>query len=159
MTVMANQDLFMQSNAVNISDLLDRAQRYCATAEHCPADVRQLLLRHGANNSQADEVIELLQQQNYLNDERYCMAFVHDKVAFQAWGRIKILAALRAKQLPDSCIHAALQNIDDSVYADNIRKLLRSKRGQDKQKVMRFMLQRGFSYDDLRQAAEYETDD
>lgn len=149
----------MQSNAVKISDLLDRAQRYCATAEHCPADVRLLLSRHGATSRQSDEVIGLLRQQNYLNDERYCKAFVHDKVAFQAWGRIKILAALRAKQLPDSCIHAALQNIDDSVYAENIRKLLRSKRGQDKQKVMRFMLQRGFSYDDLRQLAEYETDD
>ena len=156
---MANNDSFMLPDKVDIKDLLDRAQRYCAVAEHCPADVRQLLVRHGATASQVDEVIELLRQQNYLNNERYCQAFVHDKVAFQAWGRMKILMALRAKRLPDDSIQTSLQNIDTAVYAANIRKLLCSKRGQDKQKVLRFMLQRGYTFDDLRQYADYETDD
>jgi regulatory protein len=147
---MENNDSSMQQNAVDTKALTDRAQRYCAAAEHCPADVEQLLKRLGASDEQTDEVIGILRQQNYLNEARYCRAFVHDKVAFQGWGRMKIQAGLRAKHLPDKEISEALSEADEEAYAANIRKLLHAKRGQDRQKVMRFMLQRGYTFDDLR---------
>ncbi|MBQ7531657.1 MAG: RecX family transcriptional regulator [Paludibacteraceae bacterium] len=156
---MANNDLSTQPIAVDTDALLDRGQRYCATAERCPADVEQLFCRLGATREQTDEVIGILQQQDFINPARYCTAFVHDKVAFQGWGRMKVLAGLRAKRLPEQSIQDALHNIDETVYAANIRKLIRSKRGQDRQKVMRFMLQRGYTFDDLRRYADYETDD
>ena len=149
----------MQQAEIKTADLLDRAQRYCATAEHCPADVEQLFVRLGATREQTDEVIGILREQHYIDTARYCKAFVHDKVAFQGWGRMKVLMGLRAKHLPDSDIQDAMQNIDETAYAANIRKLIRSKRGQDRQKVIRFMLQRGYTFDDLRRYADYETDD
>lgn len=154
---MESNDSFMPT--IDTKIYLDRAQRYCAAAERCPADVRQLLLRLGATDEQADEVIGKLEQDNYLNEIRYCHAFVHDKVAFQGWGRMKIIMGLRAKRLPDVTINEAIQDIDRTAYAANIRKLIRSKHGQDKQKVMRFLLQRGYTFDDLSQYADYETDD
>ncbi len=153
---MANNDSFTQPNGIKTGDLLDRAQRYCATAEHCAADVRQLLQRIGATDRQIDEVIGILKEQNYLNEARYCHAFVHDKVAFQGWGRMKIIMGLRAKHLPDAAINEAMADIDESLYAANIRKLTAAKRGQDKQKITRFMLQRGYTFDDLRRYAKYE---
>lgn len=156
---MENNDLYMPQNAVKTEALLDRAQRYCATAEHCASDVRQLLQRLGATDGQADEVIGILLQQNYLNDARYCRAYVHDKVAFQGWGRIKILSGLRAKHLPEAEISEALDGIDQPTYQANICKLIHAKRGQDRQKTVRFMLQRGYTFDDLRRYADYETDD
>ena len=146
---MASNDSYMPQS-VDPGALLDRAQRYCAGAEHCPADVAQLLARYGATREQTDKVIGILVQQGYLDSARYCRAFVHDKVAFQAWGRTKIAMGLRAKHLPETCIQEALQEIDADQYADNIRKLLQSKRGQDKPRIVRFMLQRGFTFDDLR---------
>ena len=152
---MANNDLFMQSNAVDTKALLDRAQRYCATAEHCPADVELLLARQQATREQIDEVIGLLRDKKFIDTTRYCRAFVHDKTAFQGWGRMKMLMALRAKHLPESDIQDALDTIDESIYAANIRKLVKSKRGQDKQKVMRFLLQRGYTFDDLRHYANF----
>lgn len=139
--------------------LLDRAQRYCAAAEHCPADVRQLLGRLGAAQEQTDEVIGILQQQNYLDEQRYCRAFVHDKVAFQGWGRMKIVMGLRAKHLPDYAISEAVNGIDEAAYEANMRKLMHSRRGQDRQKIIRFMLQRGYTFDDLRRFTGYEADD
>ena len=145
---------------------LERAQHYCATAEHCPSDVQQLLARLNATDSQIDEVIGVLQQQHFIDSARYCRAFVHDKVAFQGWGRMKIIQGLRAKHLPDADITEAVNNIDETAYAANIRKLVQSKRGQDKQRTIRFLLQRGYTFDDLRRYAkidadttDYETDD
>lgn len=150
---MANNDSFTLSNAVDTKALLDRAQRYCAAAEHCPADVELLLTRQQATREQINEVIGILQDMKFIDTGRYCRSFVHDKTAFQGWGRMKMLMALRAKRLPESDIRDALDAIDESVYAANISKLIRSKRGHDKQKVMRFLLQRGYTYDDLRQYA------
>lgn len=156
---MANNDLYTQPNSVEFKDLLDRAQRYCSTAEHCPADVEQLLFRYGATREQTNEVIGILVKQNFIDTARYCRAFVHDKVAFQGWGRMKIIMGLRAKRLPDALIDEAISGIDQSTYNANIRKLLQSKRGQDKQKQLRFMLQRGFTIDELHTYAHIEDTD
>ena len=146
---MANNDSFTHNFPVDTDALLSRAQRYCATAERCTFEVSLLLGRLGATTEQTDAIIDKLQQQSYINDARYCQAFVHDKVAFQAWGRMKIIMGLRAKHLPDELIDNAIAAIDEQAYNANIRKLLLSKRNQDRQKQLRFMLQRGYTYDDL----------
>ena len=146
---MANNDSFTHNFPVDTDALLSRAQRYCATAERCTYEVSMLLGRLGATTEQTDEIIDKLQQQSYINDARYCQAFVHDKVAFQAWGRMKIIMGLRAKHLPDELIDNAITAIDEQAYNANIRKLILSKRNQDRQKQLRFMLQRGYTFDDL----------
>lgn len=147
---MANNDSFTHNFPVDTDALLSRAQRYCATAERCTYEVSMLLGRLGATTEQTDAIIDKLQQQAYINDARYCQAFVHDKVAFQAWGRMKIIMGLRAKHLPDELIDNAIAAIDEQAYNANIRKLILSKRNQDRQKQLRFMLQRGYTFDDLR---------
>lgn len=146
---MANNDSFTHNFPVDTDALLSRAQRYCATAERCTYEVSMLLGRLGATTEQTDEIIDKLQQQSYINDARYCQAFVHDKVAFQAWGRMKIIMGLRAKHLPDELIDNAIAAIDEQAYNANIRKLILSKRNLDRQKQLRFMLQRGYTFDDL----------
>lgn len=146
---MANNDSFTHNFPVDTDALLSRAQRYCATAERCTYEVSMLLGRLGATTEQTDAIIDKLQQQAYINDARYCQAFVHDKVAFQAWGRMKIIMGLRAKHLPDELIDNAIAAIDEQAYNANIRKLILSKRNQDRQKQLRFMLQRGYTFDDL----------
>ena len=146
---MANNDSFTHNFPVDTDALLSRAQRYCATAERCTYEVSMLLGRLGATTEQTDEIIDKLKQQSYINDARYCQAFVHDKVAFQAWGRMKIIMGLRAKHLPDELIDNAIAAIDEQAYNANIRKLILSKRNQDRQKQLRFMLQRGYTFDDL----------
>lgn len=147
---MANNDSFTHNFPVDTDALLSRAQRYCATAERCTYEVSMLLGRLGATTEQTDAIIDKLQQQSYINDARYCQAFVHDKVAFQAWGRMKIIMGLRAKHLPDELIDNAIAAIDEQAYNANIRKLILSKRNRDRQKQLRFMLQRGYTFDDLR---------
>lgn len=159
MICMANNDSFTQPNAVDTKVFLERAQRYCATAERCEMDVEQLLTRLNASPMQIDEVIGILKEQSYLDDSRYCRAFVHDKVAFQGWGRMKIIMGLRTKRLPETDIQEAISDIDEQTYAANLRKAMQSKRGLDRQKLTRFLLQRGYTFDDLRHYANYETDD
>ena len=130
---------------------LAKAQAYCARAEHCAADVRRKFYEWGLQDAEiADFIEENLYADNFLNDRRFCEAYVHDKVAYQSWGRLKIQAGLRALQLPESEIRAALENIDETAYFDNLRKLIRARKNDSEDKRLRFLLQRGFTYEDIK---------
>ena len=130
---------------------LAKAQAYCARAEHCAADVRRKFYEWGLQDAEtADFIEENLYSNNFLNDRRFCEAYVHDKVAYQSWGRLKIQASLRALQLPESEIRSALENIDETAYFDNLRKLIRARKADSEDKRLRFLLQRGFTYEDIK---------
>ena len=130
---------------------LAKAQAYCARAEHCAADVRRKFYEWGLQDAEiADFIEENLYADNFLNDRRFCEAYVHDKVAYQSWGRLKIQAGLRALQLPESEIRSALENIDETAYFDNLRKLIRARKNDSEDKRLRFLLQRGFTYEDIK---------
>ena len=88
------------------------AETYCARAEHCASEVRTKILAWGGTPAQADSVIDHLYEQGYLDDVRYCRAYTHDKLLYQHWGKVKILAMLQSRQLPSNEIQSALQNID-----------------------------------------------
>ena len=130
---------------------LAKAQAYCARAEHCAADVRRKFYEWGLQDAEiADSIEQNLYADNFLNDRRFCEAYVHDKVAYQSWGRLKIQASLRALQLPESEIRAALENIDETAYFDNLRKLIRARKSDPEDKRLRFLLQRGFTYEEIK---------
>ena len=130
---------------------LAKAQAYCARAEHCAADVRRKFYEWGLQDEEiADSIEQNLYADNFLNDRRFCEAYVHDKVAYQSWGRLKIQAGLRALQLPESEIRAALENIDETAYFDNLRKLIRARKNDSEDKRLRFLLQRGFTYEEIK---------
>ena len=142
---------------------LAKAQAYCAKAEHCAADVRRKLYEWGLQDAEikdfspedgldiADFIEENLYSDNFLDDARFCAAYVHDKVEYQSWGRLKIQAGLRALQLPESEIRSALENIDETAYFDNLRKLIRARKSDPEDKRLRFLLQRGFTYEEIKE--------
>ncbi len=131
---------------------LAKAQAYCARAEHCAANVRRKLYEWGLQDAEiADSIEQNLYADNFLNDRRFCEAYVHDKVAYQSWGRLKIQAGLRALQLPESEIRSALENIDETAYFDNLRKLIRARKSDSEDKRLRFLLQRGFTYEEIKE--------
>jgi SOS response regulatory protein OraA/RecX len=82
-------------------------------------------------------------------------------VEYQAWGRLKIQAGLQALQLPSDAIREAMDSIDESKYFDNLRHLMEqyrpassaktnAKTQADADKLLRFLLQRGFTYDEIK---------
>lgn len=141
----------MANKELSKLEWLAKAQAYCARAEHCAADVRRKFYEWGLQDAEiADFIEQNLYADNFLNDRRFCEAYVHDKVAYQSWGRLKIQASLRALQLPESEIRAALENIDESAYFDNLHKLIRSRKTDTEDKRLRFLLQRGFTYEEIK---------
>ena len=140
----------MERTELSKAEWLDKAEGYCARSEHCAADVRRKFLEWGTPSEIADEIEKKLYERGFLNDARFCRAYVHDKVAYQAWGRIKIQAGLRALQLPESAIRDALEEIDEEVYMRNLRSLVEQRKKDNEEKRLRFLLQRGFCFEEIK---------
>lgn len=148
-------------------ELLSKAEAYCSTTERCPSEVLSKLRQWGSTEQLSSAIIAHLLKEQFLNEKRYCTAFVRDKYRFNQWGRIKIAQALRMKQLPEEAIDAGLQDIDEEEYTNGLQKLLRQKGKSIKAanayehntKLIRFAIGKGFSMNEvLKYVKQIETD-
>jgi regulatory protein len=139
----------------------------CAQAEHCEKEMRDKLKRWGVDDAAQDRIIQRLISERYIDDERYAQAFVKDKIRYNKWGRRKVQQALWLKHIDPEIQQRVLDEIDDSEYLDVLRPLLRQKRNTVKaqsdyelnQKLVRFALGRGFTFDIIRQCLDVDEDD
>ena len=125
---------------------------YSARAEHCRADATLKLLQWGIGREAADRIVRQLADEGYLDDERYCRAFVRDKFRLDHWGKQKIVQALMAKHIPAATYQPCLDAIDQDDYLATLRTLLAAKQRSvradtdydRRTKLIRFALGRGF---------------
>ena len=139
----------MENRELSHAEWLNKAEAYCARSEHCAADVRRKWYEWGAPSDLFDQIEESLYRNDFLNDARFCSAYVHDKVTYQGWGRMKIQAGLRALDLPQRVIAEALEEIDEAAYTKNLRALIAQRKADSEDKRLRFLLQRGFTHDEI----------
>lgn len=149
-------------------EAFNKAATYCSRSEHCASEVSEKLRQWGVTDTPMQQrVIEQLQKERYIDEKRFCQAFVHDKFHFNHWGRQKIALYLAQKRLPPACIEEALQQIgdDDSLIA--AKELLAAKLPSVKAansyelyaKLMRFASGRGIEPGIARQAIRLLVDE
>ena len=139
----------------------------CAQAEHCEQEMRDKLKRWELDTPAADRIIARLYKERYIDDARYARAFVKDKIRYNKWGRRKVEQALWQKRIADDIRQQVLDEIDEKEYLDVLRPLLKQKRRTTKaendyalnQKLVRFALGRGFTFDLIRQCLDVNDDD
>ena len=136
---------------MSLRECLFKAQNYCAKAEHCRREVTAKLWQWKVPQEWHERIIADLSSDGYIDEIRYSRAFVHDKQAYNGWGRRRLEMQLAALGIDDGVIQLALQQIDEDEYRRIMLKLLKQKSGQPKEKVIRFMLQRGFTYDEIKE--------
>ena len=131
----------------------------CAQAEHCQQEMRDKMRRWELDDATQNRIIARLIKEHYIDDERYARAFVKDKIRYNKWGRRKVQQALWQKHIDTDVQQRVLDEIDEKEYLDILRPLLKQKRKSIKaesdyelnQKLVRFALGRGFSFDIIRQ--------
>jgi len=111
----------------SIDELLHKAASYCSISEHCISDVELKLKAWGVASDKSDKIIDKLIEQDFINEKRFCVAFVKDKFRFNKWGKIKISFALKQKGLENSLITNALNTIDEGEYQEMLAVLLKAK--------------------------------
>jgi regulatory protein len=136
----------------------------CAQAEHCEQEMRDKMKRWEIDETAQNRIIDRLVKERYIDNERYARAFVKDKIRYNKWGMRKVQQALWMKRIDNDIQQRVLDEIDDKEYLDVLRPLLKQKRKSTKaandyelnQKLVRFALGRGFTFDIIRQCLEVD---
>jgi regulatory protein len=144
-----------------------RLASLCAQAEHCQYEIREKMRRWELGEEAQTRIMERLVKERYIDEMRYARAFVKDKVVYNKWGRRKVEQALWQKQIDDDIRQCVLEEVDDETYVSVLRPLLKQKRKSTKagseyemnQKLVRFALGRGFTFDIIRQCIDLEEQD
>lgn len=136
----------------------------CAQAEHCQQEMRDKMKCWEMAPEVQERVIARLIKERYIDDERYARAFVKDKIRYNKWGRRKVQQGLWMKHIDDDIQQRVLSEVDDTEYLAVLKPLLKQKAKSIKaendyeltQKLVRFALGRGFTYDIIRQCLDVD---
>lgn len=136
----------------------------CAQAEHCQHEMLEKMRRWEVPETVQVRVMAKLIKERYVDDERYAQAFVKDKIRYNKWGRRKVEQGLWQKRIDEDIRKRVLDEVDDNEYLDVLRPLLKQKRKTIKakndyelnQKLMRFAMGRGFTFNLIRQCLDVE---
>lgn len=136
----------------------------CAQAEHCQWEMVEKMRKWEIPEEAQARIMERLVKERYVDDERFARAFAKDKVRYNKWGRRKVEQALWQKHIDEDIRKNVLNEIDDEEYLSVLRPLLKQKRKSIKaqndyelnQKLMRFALGRGFTFDIIKQCIDVE---
>ena len=102
---------------------LQKLKQYCAYQERSHSEVKEKLYALGVWKSEHDEIIATLIEENYLNEERFAIAFAGGKFRIKHWGRTRIRYELKQKQVSDYCIKKALAQIEEDQYLATLKNL------------------------------------
>lgn len=136
--------------------VLDRLQAQCVKREYCRSDIfGKALTAFEGDRDSAGRLVESLVADRFVDDSRYAAAFAREKARLSGWGPAKISFALRGKGISKSIISDALKEIDPDEADRRMVSVLETKyktlKGdpQEKFKLLRFGLTRGYDYDKI----------
>lgn len=152
----------MMKKTISTEEAYIKLSAFCASAEHCSGEMVEKMQQWGLSEKAQAEILEKLTEKQFIDDERFCRAFVKDKIRYNKWGRRKIEQALYMKHVDKGIQQRVLDEIDPSEYVEILRQLLQQKRktihaANDYEmngKLMRFALQRGFTMDIIHQCID-----
>ena len=149
---------------IDEKEALNRMARFCSTAEHCRKEIEEKLRKWSLSDEAVKRIIRALEQENYVDEVRFCRAFIHDKYRFDKWGKVKIAQVLRLKHIPVSTYAPIMDEvIDEDEYLNLLRNLLNAKRRsiraknsyELRAKLVRYALGRGFEMEDIDRCIDF----
>lgn len=124
----------------------------CSRSEQCSSDIRKKIIASGLAEEEAEEIIDQLKKENFIDDARYVSFYISEKFRINRWGKIKLHYYLKLKGLDEQLIKDGLDNIDEKNYYEALLKTMKEKaktvKKQNKYEkmgqIIRFAQNRGF---------------
>ena len=137
------------------SDIVKKLQRYCVYQDRCHKDVVDKMKLMKIPYSLHDNVLVELIKDDFLNEERFAIAYVRGKFIYKKWGRNKIRMELKRRKISDYCIKKGFEEIDGNKYEEVLLGLLQKKidslkaiKGYQKNyKAAQFVMNKGYEGD------------
>ena len=139
---------------MNASDLWNKALDILSRREHSVSELRNKLIRFNPDPNDLKDVIERLITSNFLDDKRFASAFIRSK-AESGYGPNYISQYLTKKGIPSDKYDIYSLEIDwEDKCLTQFNKKRRNKEinFKEKEKILRFLAYRGFSYEIIKNA-------
>lgn len=107
--------------------ILKKAANYCVYQERTQAEVRKRLQEWKVWGDEAEEIIAWLITENYLSEERFAKAFAGGKFRVKKWGRLRIKAELKARNMSKYVMEVAMKEIPNDDYYTTAAQLIEKK--------------------------------
>lgn len=133
-----------------------RAINYISGKLKTKYEVRLKLKENDFAEDVIDEVLDILEKEEYLNDRVYCEIFIEDKKKLNGYGKNKIKSLLIQKGISKNIFEDFLDEFEYDEEFDNalkmgIKKLELLSNEEDnfkkKQKIINYLAYRGFGFD------------
>lgn len=139
-----------------------KIKQYCAYQERCHREVTEKLYGYGLYKKDVEIILTNLIEENFLNEERFAIAFAGGKFRMKQWGRVKIKYDLKQKGVSNFCITLALKEIDEDTYLKTLQSVATKKweslKGEQylnrRAKTTAHLLQKGFEQNLIAAAIE-----
>lgn len=137
------------------NQVLEKLKYYCAYQERAHSEVNQKLWDFQLDEDERSNIIAQLISENYLNEERFAIAFSEGKFRMRKWGKLKIKIKLKEKKVSSYCIDKGLKAIEYDEYWNTLVKLVNNKHNSIKEtnpykkklKTVNYCYQKGYETD------------
>ena len=137
---------------IDFASAKSKIAKYCAYQERAHSEVEQKLYTYGLFSDQVQELLAWLITENYVNEERFAIAFSGGKFRLKKWGKIKIRQHLQLKRVSEYSINKAILLIEQEDYENTMQQLIRRKWASVsadniytlRNKVARFVINKGY---------------
>ena len=135
-----------------LEQALSRLQRYCTYQDRCHIEVERKLTEMRMIPQAKEQIIMSLIEDDYLNEERFALAFVKGKFRIKKWGRIRLKAELKKRKISKYLIKSALEQISEKDYLFTFEELANRKENSikadsillKKKKLADYLIYRGW---------------
>lgn len=145
-----------EKKSYTFDEIKQKLVNYCVYQDRCHAEVEQKMRDFLLIEDARDEIVLYLLRENYLNEERFTRSYIRGKFYIKRWGKVKIKLNLKQKQISEKLISKCFDEIDMDDYDKTIVKIYEDyhekQNGtefQKRNKSVKYLLSRGFSYDDI----------
>jgi regulatory protein len=115
---------------------------------------------YGLNGMDADILLVELMHANFLNEERFAMAYARGKFKIKGWGKAKIKQGLKREGVGEKLIQQALASLGMDDYLDTLNTLTTKKWPLIKGashiekvfKLKRYLLGKGYDFEAIDKA-------
>ena len=125
-----------------------RALRFLSLREHSRLELGRKLSRYAEEGDDVEALLDLLEKNNWLSQERFSESLIHRRAA--RYGNSRIVAELQSHGVNGEALQELKSNLADTEIA-RAAEIWQRKFGtvatdpQERNKQIRFLLQRGFS--------------
>jgi regulatory protein len=137
------------------------ALSYVARRMRSRWEIGDYFRRKGYELELAEQLLSRLSNLGLIDDAKFAEAWVRNRRLLKPVSRRRLLQELRQKHLADAIIQDALaedETTDVAVLRELIERKRRISRYQDDQKLLRYLVGQGFSYDDVKNAMRSDFD-